>query len=316
MNLVPYNESFLLSQFREFYTEVIRLKRLVKSNGWVSPAETGPGNGDGSEADTGTWVYFPEIDSVGTGALPAIGESQSLAVRSASQTSPHYDFAGQPPSSDQTRISLLVWQSMLALFRRNAMHVLRVSGAPTESYFEAQYVMAAFADEVFIHMDWEGKQTWTSNLLESTLFHSHVAGEMFFSKLDRLLRDRDPLDKSLAAVYLTALSLGFRGKYHGVNDRGRLRRYRQELFGFVFQHPTDLANESKIAFPDAYVQSLRSEKKKLTNPKVWLGVLGLVLLSYLAVSHGIWLSLTSRLEEANKQIVEIENRLNTSSVKR
>jgi type VI secretion system protein ImpK len=205
---------------------------------------------------------------------------------------------------------------MLALFRRNAMHVLRVSGAPTESYFEAQYVMAAFADEVFIHMDWEGKHSWTSNLLESTLFHSHVAGELFFEKLDRLLRDRDPADKSLAAVYLTALSLGFRGKYHAVNDHGRLRGYRQELFGFVFQHPTDLANDSKIAFPDAYVQSLRREKKKLTNPKVWLGVLGLVLLSYLAVSHGIWLSLTSRLEEANKKIVEIENRLNTTSVKR
>jgi len=40
--------------------------------------------------------------------------------------------------------------------------------------------MAAFADEVFIHMDWEGKRAWTSNLLESTLFHSHVAGERFF----------------------------------------------------------------------------------------------------------------------------------------
>jgi type VI secretion system protein ImpK len=317
MNLVPYNESFLLSQFREFYTEVIRLKRLVKSSGWwVSPAETGSVNGNGSAADTGTWVYFPESDSAGIGAMPATAKSRSLAVRSASQTSPPYDFIDQPPSSDQTRMSLLVWQSLLALFRRNAMHVLRVSGAPTESYFEAQYVMAAFADEVFIHLDWEGQRTWTSNLLESTLFHSHVAGQLFFDKLDRLLQHRDPGDKSLAAVYLTALSLGFRGKYHGVNDHGRLRRYRQELFGFVFQHPTDLANESKIAFPDAYVQTLRSEKKKLTNPRVWLGVLGLVLLGYLAVSHGIWLSLTSRLEEANRQVVEIENRLSPNSVKR
>jgi hypothetical protein len=34
--------------------------------------------------------------------------------------------------------------------------------------YEAQYAMAAFADEVFIHLDWEGKRTWTSNLLEST----------------------------------------------------------------------------------------------------------------------------------------------------
>ena len=312
MNPVPYNESFLLAQFREFYTEVIRLKRLVRSKGWVSPAETGSvngnGNGNGNASDTGTWVYFPEIDSVATSGLPATGKSHSLAVRSASRRIPDYDFADQPPSSDQTKISLLVWQSMLALFRRNAMHVLRVSGTPTESYFEAQYVMAAFADEVFIHMDWEGKRTWTSNLLESTLFHSHVAGELFFQKLDRLLHDRDPADRSLAAVYLTALSLGFRGKYHGVNDHGRLRGYRQELFGFVFQHPTDLANESRLAFPDAYVQNTRKEKKKLTNPKLWIALLCLILVSYVAVSHGVWLSLTSELE---RQIDLIERQLSS-----
>jgi type VI secretion system protein ImpK len=314
MNLVPYNESFLLSQFREFYTEVIRLKRLVKSKGWVSPAETGSGNGNGSTADTGTWVYFPEIDSVATGALPETGKSQSLAVRTAaSQTSSDYDFTNQPPSSDQSKVSLLVWQSMLALFRRNAMHVLRVSGTPTESYFEAQYVMAAFADEVFIHMDWEGQRTWTTNLLESTLFHSHVAGELFFEKLDRLLSARDPADKSLAAVYLTALSLGFRGKYHGVNDRGRLRNYRQELFAFVFQHPTDLANESRLAFPDAYVQNTRKEKKKLTNPRLWVGLLCLVLVSYMAISHGLWLNLTSELE---RQIDLIDKQLSSMSIKR
>lgn len=313
MKLVPYNESFLLSQFREFYTEVIRLKRLVKSEGWVDPAGTGSGNGNGSAADTGTRVYFQEIDSIASEAYPETEKAQSLAIRSALQKSPHYDFASQPLPSDQPRISVLIWQSLLALFRRNAMQVLHVSGTPTESYFEAQYVMAAFADEVFIHMDWEGKSTWTSNLLESTLFHTHVAGELFFEKLDRLLRDRDPADKSLAAVYLTALSLGFEGKYHGVNDRGRLRRYRQELFSFVFQHPNDLANELKIAFPDAYVQNTRKEKKKLTNPRVWVGVFCLVLLSYLAVSHGLWLNLKSELE---RQIVLIENRLTSMPVKR
>jgi type VI protein secretion system component VasF len=92
---------------------------------------------------------------------------------------------------------------------------------------------------------------------------------MFFDKLDRLLRDRDPADKSLAAVYLTALSLGFSGKYHGLNDHGRLRRYRQELFAFVFRQPQDLKGEAKIAFPDSYVKNLREEKRrKLTNPRV------------------------------------------------
>jgi type VI secretion system protein ImpK len=314
MNLVPYNESFLVSQFREFYTEVIRLKRLVKGNGWVSPDGNGSGNGNGAAVESGTWVYFPEVETAAIGSAKT-ADSQLLTLRAVLPSGADSDYA-TPPSSDQTKISLLVWQSLLAVFRRNAMQVLRVSGAPTESYYEAQYVMAAFADEVFIHMDWEGKRTWTSNLLESTLFHSHVAGQLFFDKLDRLLSERDPTDKGLAAVYLTALSLGFRGKYHGVNDQGRLRSYRQDLFGFVFQHPNDLDDGAKIAFPDAYIPSLRREpKKKLTNPRVWVAVCGLVLLSYLGVSHGVWIKLTSRIKQANTEITRIENELKTSSTK-
>jgi len=304
MNLALYNESFLISQFREFYTEVIRLKRLVKSKGWVSPGENEPGNGHGVPGEGGTWIYYPEISGIAVSDVPEREKIRSLAVRSAAPSTTKWpavatisDFASQPPSSDHTRASLLVWQSLISLFRRNAVQVLRTGGAPAESYFEAQYVMAAFADEVFINMDWEGKRTWTSNLLESTLFQSHVAGDLFFEKLETLLQNRDPADRSLAAIYLNALALGFRGKYRDVNDHGQLRRYRQELFAFVFQYPSDLENESKIAFPAAYVQTVRQEKKKLTNPRLWLGVLGLVILSYLALSTGLWWSLTSRLEE-------------------
>jgi type VI secretion system protein ImpK len=215
-------------------------------------------------------------------------------------------------TSQQSTLTLEVWQSLVNLFRRNAVQILRAAGKPTDNYFEAQYVMAAFADDVFIHLDWEGQRAWPSHLLETTLFQSHVAGEMFFEKLDRLLRDRDPADKSLAAVYLNALSLGFRGKYHGINDHGKLRRYRLELFAFIFRQPADLVNDTKIAFPDSYVQNLRTEKsKKLTNPRVWLAVLGVVLVAYLAVSHGIWMKLTARIEQANRQIVELEKRLDS-----
>jgi type VI secretion system protein ImpK len=146
------------------------------------------------------------------------------------------------------------------------------------------------------------------------LFQSHVAGETFFDKLDQLLRERDPAQKSLAGVYFAALSLGFRGKYHGLNDHGKLRRYRQELFAFVFRQPPDLMNEAKVAFPDSYVKNLRKEeRKKLTDPRMWLAVLALVAAMYIGGSHGVWVSLTSRLESVNQRIVEIEKRLETMS---
>jgi len=306
MSVSIANESFLLTQFREFYTEVINLKQLIENSGGMSRVETsppeetldqprnGPGNGN-------VTAKLPPLESVALRTLSGSENITSLAIRGA------VDSTGQ---LDQTKLTRLVWQNLITLFRRNAVQIMRAAGNPTDNYFEAQYVMAAFADEIFIHLDWEGKRAWTSNLLETALFQTHVAGETFFDKLDQLLRERDPAQKSLAAIYLSALSLGFRGKYHGLNDHGKLRRYRQELFAFVFRQPPDLINESRVAFPDSYVQNLKKEKrKKLTNPRVWLLVFGLMLVSYVAASHGVWLSLTARLESVNKRIVEIESRL-------
>lgn len=301
------NESFLLGQFRDFYNEVIRLKQLIKIRGGMSPIEmaaaAAPANGNGHSAIGNVTGALPRIDPAMLATLSGSEQITSLAVRGS---------VDNPPAPEQTKLTFEVWKSLMDLFRRNALQIMRASGKPTLNYFEAQYVMVAFADDVFVHLNWEGKRAWTSNLLEWTLFQSHVAGEKFFDKLDQLLRDRDPADKSLAAVYLNALALGFRGKYHGVNDHGKLRRYRHELFAFIFHEPSDLANESKVAFPDSYVENLKIEKrKKLTNPRVWLAVLGLVVLSYVAVSHGAWLRLTSRIEQANKQIIEIEDRLDS-----
>jgi len=308
MNVIQSNESFLLSQFREFYTEIIRLKRLISDSEIPTTTDPEPepvANGNGHTIDTGVTGKLPNIDPAFLQTWSGSEKITSLAVRGTVDVE-------REPTPEQSKLALLVWQNLIALFRRNAVQILRVAGKPTDNYFEAQYVMAAFADDVFIHLNWEGKRAWTSNLLETALFQSHVAGEMFFDKLDRLLRDRDPADKSLAAVYLSALSLGFRGKYHGLNDHGKLRRYRQELFAFVFRQPQDLNSDSKIAFPDSYVKNLRTEKRrKLTNPRVWLVVLGFVVATYLLVSHGMWMSLTSRLERANQQIVEVEKRLDS-----
>jgi len=309
MTAIHANESFLLAQFRDFYTEVIRLKQLIKTSGGMSPVDVSSSettaNGIDHGANGNVTGKLPIIDHAMLETLSGSEKITSLAVRGELDSS-------LQPSTGQTKLTLLVWQNLITLFRRNAVQILRAAGKPTDNYFEAQYVMAAFADDVFIHLDWEGRHAWTSNLLESTLFQSHVAGEMFFEKLDHLLRERDPADKGLAAVYLTALSLGFRGKYHGLNDHGKLRRYRNELFNFIFRQPADLVNEGKVAFPDSYVQNLRKEKrKKLMNPRVWLAILAMVLVSYVGLSHLTWVRLTSRLDRANQRIMEMERRLDS-----
>ena len=120
----------------------------------------------------------------------------------------------------------------------------------TGFYRQAEYAMAALADEIFLHqLDWVGKEAWNNHLIEYRLFRTRVAGEEFFTRLDRLLQTPDPMYKDLATVYLLAITLGFRGRYWSTNDSGRIDFYRRQLFTFIFHGQPELHKETKKLFP-------------------------------------------------------------------
>lgn len=314
-----YGDTFLLAPFREFYREVIRLKRMVVSGAWVAPS-TGVGpEGEDVKTGAGTWVYFPEVipgaeveeeREVRTGAwvAPAGGVAPWDAPSNkgnASSVSPSSSEAGgHLAPSDEIKVSTFVWQRLVTLFERQEAYAWRYGGTyGAEFYKEAQYVMVALADEIFLNTEWEGRRFWVSNLLESKIFRTHVAGELFFQRLERLLVDRDPVYRDLAAVYLMALSLGFRGRFRGQDDRGQLERYRRRLFHFVFRREPELESETRKVFPETYYHTLRDEtKRRLPNPRAWIILLCAVILAYVALTHGIWVKLTSRLFETDRHI--------------
>ena len=310
-----YGDTFLLAPFREFYREVIRLKRMVKSGAWVSSAGADAG-GEDFNLSKGTWVYYPNFVPAGAGLEPEPEAGSELVplrdappwaapdrrreVLRAELLPP-----GEPPApADYIKVSIFVWQQLLSLFERQEAYAWRYGGTyGVEFYKKAQYVMVALADEIFLHTEWEGRKVWVSHLLETKIFGTHVAGELFFERLNRLLRDRDPVYRDLGAVYLMALSLGFQGKFRGGDDRGALADYRRQLFTFVFRQEPDLKNESRHLFPETYCHTLREEeKKRLPNPRAWLFLLGFVVLAYVLLTHGLWLKLTVPLGEANERI--------------
>ena len=51
------NETFLLSQFHDFYTEVIRLKQLIRNSGGMSQAEVSP------VEENGEWQRYRKASS-------------------------------------------------------------------------------------------------------------------------------------------------------------------------------------------------------------------------------------------------------------
>jgi type VI secretion system protein ImpK len=213
-----------------------------------------------------------------------MGLKNSLSsIREYSQVEPGSQAVAAPASRSQT-----VWQKLLTVLEQQALEAGRSGGAFAFGvYREAQYVMASLADEIFLHLDWEGKKDWP--LLEAQLFHSHAAGQVFFEKLDRLLQRKDPFYVDLAAVYLMALMLGFEGKFRDTDDGGQLEKYRRQLFLMIFKRQPALFDEDVHLFPESYLHTLREGKgRRLPNPRRWLWVMASVIVAWLILSQALW----------------------------
>jgi type VI secretion system protein ImpK len=316
---------FLLAPFREFYAEIIRLKLLAGAGAWVSPPSVVNASAQPEDApgQTGTWVYYPDVVSdagpddgarITTQTLTPKTDSSTALVRvepGGNGASPAMDLPLMLQPSDSFRVSTVVWHRLVTLFQRQAITAWKNGGSyGAELYRKAQYVMVALADETFLHMEWEGQRTWDLNLLEAKIFRSHAAGQLFFENLDRLLREQNPIDRDLAPVYLMALSLGFKGKYYGMDDRGKLARYRQQLFTFICGREADLDDETRYVFPEAYYHNVREEsQRKLSNPRIWIAVLCLVIVAYTAATQAFWVQFTQELNTVNQSITKILNEL-------
>jgi len=315
-----YGDSFLLALFQEFYAEVIRLKGLVGDDAWGSPATVAnPSAKSNAEQgqQKGTWVYFPdvmaedassdEVTSLTPQARARTGDDVSALIKADDRSA--MDFTNQFQPSESYRISTLVWHELASLLQRQYETARRYGGAyRADSYRKAQFVMVALADEIFLREDWKGQRIWVSNLLESKIFDTHTAGEVFFDNIDDILQGHSA-DTDLAAVYLMALSLGFKGKYYD-RDHGQIARYRRRLFAFICRREPNLSDESRRLFPEAYYYNVREEsQRKLSDPRKWLLVLGLVVIVYTAATHALWVQFTLDLNKVNQNISQVVAKL-------
>ncbi|MEX2570223.1 MAG: DotU family type IV/VI secretion system protein [Gemmatimonadota bacterium] len=172
-------------------------------------------------------------------------------------------------------------------------------------YREAQYVMAALADEIFLHLEWEGREAWGVNLLETKLFGTQVAGERVFQRVEQLIAERDAAYREIQLIYLLALSLGFQGKYRGTSGEG-LAALRQALYDLVLPRQASVVTGERRLFPQTYMHTLdRSTPIRLPTIGRWAAALAIVLTLYLAAAHIAWVDVTRDIRAVNATIAEI-----------
>lgn len=264
-------ESFLLTQFREFYQEVVRWKRLAARDGQLLQVSAAGAPGALAVAGGAPGALM----LVGGGAGPASGGAVAPSVAPAT-----------------------IWQALLGLLNRQEAEVRRTGGEYASAiYRRAQYVMAALADEIFLYLDWPGREAWRANLLEFKLFQSYRAGEEIFRRVEALLRTRDPADSELAKIYLMAIALGFRGELRGPEGQARVDVYRRELYTFLTNRDPGTPREPQSLFPEAYQSNVEASGagRRLSAARRWLLAGLLLALVWILVSHRVWLGLVEDL---------------------
>ncbi|MGH9377300.1 MAG: DotU family type IV/VI secretion system protein [Terriglobia bacterium] len=93
----------------------------------------------------------------------------------------------------------------------------------------ASFAIVALLDESVLNSRNPIFADWARKPLQEELFGGHVAGELFFQGLDRLLAGKDSADLGdLLEVYDLCLLLGYRGRY-GISGPEALRGYKDAL---------------------------------------------------------------------------------------
>ena len=269
--------SILLMQFRQFCGETLRLRRIVEGRSSTAvEGETAP--------DQGTWA----------------STAQGLEAQGGSAMSDGADDHAAAPEVREVR------QSLLAILEQQSLRTTELGGSFGYGlYREAQYVMAALADEIFLNAKWSGRAKW--QLLEESLFQSHASGEIFFQKLDRLLAGGASSSPDLAMIYFQALALDFRGRYRNYDPQKQLERYRRQLYMRIFHAAPEDAPRQPV-FLQAY-ETTMDEERRLPSPHLWWLVLGGVLTVWVLATTIAWHSLTQGIRQ---QVQNVQSYAQTS----
>ena len=220
-----------------------------------------------------------------------------------------------PPSVSEHALApvpISVRERLIAVLRaQDADFSGRARTAVLRRYREAQYVMVALADEVFLQLPWSGAARWTERLIETEQFGTRCAGQEVFTRIDRLLERADPEDVELGAIYLTALALGVQGRYSGRPDgRVAVDRYMSLLYRFIFSRTPDLTDTLRKLMPPCYENTIPAGVgKKLRSPRLWWWATAAVLVVWLVVSQTLWVGVTTPLHKRLDDILAKTARL-------
>jgi type VI secretion system protein ImpK len=133
-----------------------------------------------------------------------------------------------------------------------------------EQYQLAFFAVAAFIDEKMLTSQWQHKEQWRKEMLQTIHFDTIKGGELFFSNLAGL-SSFDPAERDIREVYYYCLMLGYRGKFYQESDQNELEQLKKENLSLLKAFDEKHQNSTQTAhlFPKAYVTGKKGTGIKL-----------------------------------------------------
>lgn len=136
-----------------------------------------------------------------------------------------------------------------------------------EHTIETDFAVVAFLDEVILSSHDPAKEQWTQKPLQEELFGVSTGGELFFTRIEKLLARSDTAELAdMLEVYYLCVLLGFEGQYatrnktelHLLSDRVRQKIERIRGVDPRFSPSGGLPGEAvRVAAPDSLVRQLK-----------------------------------------------------------
>jgi len=198
-----------------------------------------------------------------------------------------------------------VQQRLLDAFESQAVRMgNRLPDHERRVFEEIRYVMIAMADEVFSYLEWGGQGAWVDQPLEVVIFQTRDAGERIFNRIEKILTDRAATSQ-LVTVYMTALALGFRGRYASL-DTESPELFRNRLAEHLGRTDPELLRNKELC-PRAHASTSANNNPEFL-PSLSRGILPfvLVVVGWVVIGEILWLYQTSQISEVITQILDAQ----------
>ena len=174
-------------------------------------------------------------------------------------------------------------------------------------YLEVVYMMVALADDIFLNLEWEGKQFWEENILEQRFFSSQIAGDEIFNRISALLAEKSDLAEDKAELYLKMLALGFEGKYRGMEDETiQINLYRNKLLEFIEKRNNSMLMVGHRLFQKEYTYTIPTiHRKTLPEASIINYMCAFFVFMFLSISSIVWMYETKDISRLLTEISSI-----------